>query len=143
MTRTLQLVARSGDDWLAMPAEAVEAVVRVADVVPVPGAPAHVRGLAAIRSRILTLIDLPCLVGQPGARPVYMAIVSIDGHAYGISLDEVDDVMDLADAGPAPARHSAGWSLIEPHIAEAGPRVILMVDPAKIIAAATALSLAA
>ena len=49
----LILLARVGDQRVAFDAKAVDAVVDIDAVIPVPMAPDSVRGLAAIRSRVV------------------------------------------------------------------------------------------
>jgi purine-binding chemotaxis protein CheW len=136
MSDNLHLVARVGQSWVAMPAERIEAVVRVADVVPVPGAPAVVGGLVAIRSRILTLIDTGQLVGETGALAPYMAIVTMDGHGYALTLDEIDDVTVLSAFAEVPAPLSAGWAQLQPEMADHRGEALLVLDPDRMIGAA-------
>lgn len=134
----IHLIGTIGGHAVALPADTVEAVVRIEETVTVPGAPSSVRGLAAIRSRILTVIDSACVVGDPGGRATYMAIVSVDGHGYGLTLDTVEDVVELGATQVMPATLSAGWAQLDPRICDHRGRVLLVVDPEALIAAASA-----
>ena len=51
----------------------VEAVVKLTDISPVPGMGAHVAGLSALRSRVLTIIDVAALIRMAQATPVEQA----------------------------------------------------------------------
>src|SRR3712207_9580094 len=53
----LLLVARIGGERVALAASAVESVVELDTLIFVPRAAAHVAGLSALRSRVLTVID--------------------------------------------------------------------------------------
>lgn len=133
----IHLIGTIGTHAVALPADAVEAVVRIEETVTVPGAPPSVRGLAAIRSRILTVIDSACVVGEVGGAARYMAIVSIDGHGYGLTLDTVEDVVELGMTQAMPATLSAGWAQLDPRLCDHRGRVLLVVRPEALIAAAS------
>lgn len=65
-------------DRLAVPLEEVREVARVRQIAPVPRAPAVIRGLANIRGRVVTLLDMDVLYGRPSG-PVPAA--EAPGHA--------------------------------------------------------------
>ena len=133
----IHLIGTIGNHAVALPADAVEAVVRIGETVPAPGAPPTIRGLAAIRSRILTVIDSGQVVGEAGGNAAYMAIVSIDGHGYGLTLDTVEDVVELGATQPVPATLTAGWARLNPCICDHRGRVLLVIAPEALIAAAS------
>jgi len=141
MSRDLQsnlyLLCRVGSTDLAFPAENIEAVVRVRSVVPTPGAPPCVSGLAAIRSRLLTLIDSAVVAGEAAGDPAFMAIITIDGHGYGLLLDAIEDVVALPPSEPLPALVSAGWQALSPQLVDHAGRLLLLIEPAQFIARAT------
>lgn len=136
MSETIYLVGTIGDCSVAIPADHVEAVVRIDEVIPAPGAPPSVRGLVAIRSRILTLIDSCKVVGESSCDAAFMAIVSIDGHGYGLMLDSVEDVVALGGLRPFPSGLTPGWARLNPQMCDHRGRVLLVVDPAALIAVA-------
>ena len=136
MSEAIYLVGTIGDCSVAIPADHVEAVVRIDEVIPAPGAPPSVRGLVAIRSRILTLIDSCKVVGENSCDAAFMAIVSIDGHGYGLMLDLVEDVVALGALRPAPSGLTPGWARLNPQMCDHRGRVLLVVDPAALISAA-------
>lgn len=136
MSETIYLVGTIGDCSVAIPADHVEAVVRIGVVIPAPGAPSSVRGLVAIRSRILTLIDSCKVVGEISCDTGFMAIVSIDGHGYGLMLDLVEDVVALDALRPLPSGLTPGWARLQPQICDHRGRVLLVIDPEALIAAA-------
>ncbi len=65
----LHLVGRLGGRGVLFPATQVRRVVDIADVVPVPRAAPAVRGLAALRSRVVTVIDSWRLLDLPPPPP--------------------------------------------------------------------------
>jgi purine-binding chemotaxis protein CheW len=106
MTENLFLFASIAGSPIAIRASEIEAVVRIGDVVPIPLVPAHVRGLAALRSRVLTVIDMQARVfGTDGRdRPAGLAVIAdIAAHSYGFLVDSVSDICD-APGGIRPIR---------------------------------------
>jgi purine-binding chemotaxis protein CheW len=90
----LFLIAHVAGRTVAIASDQVESVVDIGVITPVPRADRVVRGLAALRSRVVTVIDTPAALGLPpregeSGRAV---IVRRDGHYYGLLVDALDDV---------------------------------------------------
>jgi purine-binding chemotaxis protein CheW len=112
-------------------------VLHIDHAVPVPGAPSAVRGLVSIRSRVLVLIDSAAIVGEKMDEPArYMAITSVDGHSYACTLDGLDDVITLGELQPVPVVMQAGWRSVAPQVADHHGEAVLVIDPARLVAAA-------
>lgn len=99
MTENLFLFATIAGTPVAVRASEIEAVVRLGDIVPIQRVPAHVRGLAALRSRVLTVVDIESRIfGRPMAiedRP--LAVVSeISAHTYGLLVETVSDICEAS-----------------------------------------------
>ncbi|QGP80070.1 chemotaxis protein CheW [Sphingobium sp. CAP-1] len=102
----LYLLATLAGTRIAVDAREVEAVVRLTDISPVPGMGAHVAGLSALRSRVLTIIDVAALIrGQrtPTAQRSLAIISNISGHSYGLMVDTVSDICRVPE-GELPLR---------------------------------------
>lgn len=102
----LYLLANLAGDRIAIDTSEVEAVVRVNDVSPVPGMGAHVAGLSALRSRVLTIIDLTALVHRqpmPADQRGLVVIADVSGHSYGFLVDSVTDICRIPN-GEMPLR---------------------------------------
>lgn len=96
----LYLFARIGGTNVAIATGQIEAVVKLTEISPVPRVPAHVAGLSALRSRVLTIIDTAALVwDRPAtAGPGSFAIITdIVGHSYGMTVDSVSDIAPVPD----------------------------------------------
>lgn len=116
----LYLLARVAGTAVAILTDEIEAAVRLRDIVPVPGAPAHVAGLSALRSRVLTVVDAAALItgeivaAPPGSEDgAYAVMCDVGGHSYGILVDGVDDIVEI-ETPPLPlcGRIDKIW---EPH----------------------------
>jgi purine-binding chemotaxis protein CheW len=110
----LLLVVTIAGERVALPSAAVESVVELDTLIPVPRAAPHVAGLSALRSRVLTVIDcmrsleLGATDCSDGIREA--AVVELEGHHYALIVDLVEDVIEaLSDPAPVRAAMSPGW----------------------------------
>src|SRR4051812_14587253 len=137
----LLLIARLAGRRVAFPASSIEAVVELEGITPAPCAAPHVAGLAALRSRVLTVIDgLAALdLGRAGTQGRDAVVIPCEGHTYALLVEEVEDVI-AADAPPVPlaAPVGAGWDRVAIGTVEIGAALFLLVDPYLLIAGPTA-----
>jgi purine-binding chemotaxis protein CheW len=139
----LLLVVAIADERVALPAAAVEAVVELEALIPVPRAAPHVAGLSALRSRVLTVIDcmrsleLGVTDCSDGIREA--AVVELDGHHYALIVDLVEDVVEaLSEPAPVRAAMAPGWERIAEGMVETEAGPLLLVDVAALVAGAEA-----
>lgn len=137
----LYLIATIAGQPVAIRASAIESVVDIGEVTPVPRAPVHVAGVAALRSRLLTIICSERALGlpNPARRATRGVVVSVEGHLYGILVCGIDDVC-LIEQAPRPVRSrlDAGWSAVALGMLDFGEETLLLVDPARLIAGSQA-----
>jgi purine-binding chemotaxis protein CheW len=134
----LTLIARMAGRRVAFPASEVEAVVELEGITPAPRAAAHVAGLSALRSRVLTVIDamasleLGCALDTGLVEAI---VVNSGGHPYALLVEEVEDVIEV-DGTPLPVRApiGAGWDRVAIGMIDAGDDLLLLVDPHLVIA---------
>lgn len=114
MSETLILFANIAGTPIAVRAYEVEAVVRLQEITPVPLMPRHVCGLASLRSRVLTIIDMEARVfgASPPVRPAALAIIAdVGAHSYGFLIDSVRDICLTPDAiQPILGRIDSQWA---------------------------------
>jgi purine-binding chemotaxis protein CheW len=133
----LFLIVRLAGERVALPASDVEAVVEIDSVVPAPGTPPHVAGLAALRSRVVTVIDCPAALGfatdtTPG-RDAVVAVV--DGHPYALLVEEVEDVIEAdGESVPLPVRTAPLWRRVAKAMVPAEGNLLLLIDVPALIA---------
>ena len=136
MMELLLIVSLAGER-VAVPAADVESVVELEGLTPVPRSAAHVAGLSALRSRVLTVID--CIasleLGEPGARELREAIVvEVDGHPYALAVDSVEDVVETdGDIKPVRTSLKGGWRRVARGMVEAEGDLLLLIDPAALL----------
>jgi purine-binding chemotaxis protein CheW len=135
----LLLVVTIGGERVALPAAAVESVVELDTLIPVPRAPQHVAGLSALRSRVLTVVD--CMrslnLGETdcsdGIREA--AVVELDGHHYALLVDLVEDVVEaVSEPQPIRAAMGEGWERVSLGMIETETGPLLLVDVGALIA---------
>ncbi len=140
----LKLIARIADQQVAIAADSVESVVEVDAITSVPLAAPHIAGLAALRSRVLTIIDSYAAleIGRSPREGLLQAIVvTIDNHLYGLLVDEVVDVATISgDPEPLHAGLSRGWSNAALGLVEHQDHALLLLDAARMVAGPTAIA---
>jgi purine-binding chemotaxis protein CheW len=139
----LLLVVTIAGERVAIPAAAVESVVELDTLIPVPRAAPHIAGLSALRSRVLTVVDCmrslelgetDCLDGIREA-----AVVELDGHHYALIVDLVEDVVESAsEPQPVRAAMGEGWERVSQGMVETETGPLLLVDVGALIAGAEA-----
>ena len=139
----LLLIVTIAGDRVALPAVAVESVVELDTLIPVPRAAAHVAGLSALRSRVLTVIDcrrsleLGTTDCADGIREA--AVVELDGHHYALIVDVVEDVVEaLSEPSPMRAAMGSGWERASKGMVETEAGPLLLVDVAALISGSEA-----
>jgi len=134
----LLLVATIAGSRVALPASAVEGVVELDALIPVPRAAPHIAGLSALRSRVLTVIDCRrSLELDPidGPRVPEAVVAEVDGHHYALLVDQVEDVVDaLGSPRPVRAAMTAGWERVSLGMIETAEGPLLLVDVAALVA---------
>lgn len=133
----LLLIARVAGERIAIAACDVEAVVEIEDIIPVPRSVPHLAGLAALRSRVLTVVDCAASLelGSSLAGASRDAIVvPIDGHPYALLMDEVEDVVEFSGhIEPVRTALGTGWRRVARGTVEAEGDLLLLIDPAGLV----------
>lgn len=100
MAESLYLIAHIAGRGIAIDAAEVDSVVDIEEIVPVPGSGREVRGVAALRSRVVTVLDSWTILGLDAASmPTGRAVITrVEGHDYAILVDTVEDVASFETA---------------------------------------------
>jgi purine-binding chemotaxis protein CheW len=132
----LHLLAHVAGRAIAVPANAVDSVVDLSSIVAAPRAHPAVRGLAALRSRVVTVIDTWQVLGLPPGPPdAARAILTVvDGHYHALLVDRLEDVAPL-EVAPVPAGLALGrrWAGVVTGTAEREGTPLLVIDVACLI----------
>jgi purine-binding chemotaxis protein CheW len=136
------LLVRIAGEMAALDSARIQSVVELEAVTPVPQGPAHVAGLAALRSRAMTVIDcrrsleLPDDEDRPADDDGALAVVvELDEYLYALLVDQVEEVVPL-EGDPAMLRTDLlpGWSRVTLGMVETSAGPALLLDPDKLVA---------
>jgi purine-binding chemotaxis protein CheW len=135
--KNLFLIAVIAGERIVLAADDVESVVEIEAITPVPRLAAHVAGLAALRSRVLTMIDCRAALGfgvSPREGVLAAVVVTVEGYSYGLLVDQVDDVATI-DGEPVPigGAMAPGWAHAGRAMVPIDDEVLLLVDPAALV----------
>lgn len=137
----LYLLVQIAGRRAAIPGALVQSVVEIDQVVPVPLAPPHVAGLAALRSRALTVIDTRAAIGidpEQFGTEGRAAVVEVEGHGYALLVDEVADVAQAeAVAAKSDATMGPEWDRISPGRIETSIGPAVLIDVAELVMGCT------
>lgn len=137
----LLLIVRLAGERVALPADEVEAVVEIEGITPVPRSAAHVAGLTALRSRVLTVIDCAASLqaGRSETKARDAVVTVVDGHPYALLVDGVEDVVEASgDARPVRTALTGGWRRVTKGTVDAQGDLFLLIDPGALIAGSEA-----
>jgi purine-binding chemotaxis protein CheW len=117
----LYLIAQIAGRAVAINSDQVESVVDIGEVTAVPRSASQVRGLAALRSRVVTVVDTQAALGleASGIEAKRAVITRVEGHHYAMLVEALEDVapFDLLplEAGITldKAWRSAGLGVVE------------------------------
>lgn len=142
-TMTLLLVTIGGEA-AAIDTRSVKSVIELETVTPVPGQPAHVEGLAALRSSALVVIDCRRALDLPevkakadgGSGPQLAVVVEVEGFLHALIVDAVADVVAVSDDEMAPvrARLGRGWARVSRAMVGTAAGPAQLIDVASLIA---------
>ena len=126
---TMFLLATVADRTVAIPVDQVESVVDLGPVVPVPGAPPYIWGLAALRSKLLTVISSRLLLGAERQAPKRAVIMTVDGHGYAILVSQLEDVAEFKAAALPPGLLLSGaWRTVASGVVDHRGEPVLVID---------------
>lgn len=92
---------RIGNDYFGLEAAHVREIVGTSTLTPLPGAPAHIRGIVVLRRQVVGVLDLGLFLGLDSGRDDVQSsggvelksrtvIVEIGKYVAGIHVDQVD-----------------------------------------------------
>ena len=131
----LFLIAHVAGRTVAIESQQVESVVDIGEITAVPRAPHMVRGLAALRSRVVTVVDTRMALGLAGDDGASRAvIVRAEGHHYAMLVDALDDVspFELQPLANGVALDPA-WRAIALGLIERDGEPVLAIDLARLV----------
>ncbi|MEP0191772.1 MAG: chemotaxis protein CheW [Erythrobacter sp.] len=118
----------------ALSANDVKSVIELTDPTPVPCTPDFIRGIAAVRSKTLTVVDCRLAIGLNASdfpTDHRAAAVEIDGHMYALIVDAIDEVAtSISEPEQVAGGFGPEWSRVACGMVETdnGPAIWLNLD---------------
>jgi purine-binding chemotaxis protein CheW len=135
---TLHVVFKVGDADYALAAETVLQMESFAGATPVPGAAPFVAGIVQIRGRIIPVVDLRIRFGAVAGAPALDNRIVVGQHGdriVGLLVDSAREVVKIEPSKlkpPPPVLTFEGRGFVKA-VAQIGPRLVMIVDFARVI----------
>lgn len=96
-----------GDEMLGLPMDVVEEVLTRSPITPIPGTAKFVKGLAAVRGKIMSVIDGAIRLGLNGRGDDHFVICRVRGNQTAVTIDRPIEAGSLSVRRLAPAETQA------------------------------------
>jgi purine-binding chemotaxis protein CheW len=122
----------------------IQDVFSLRSLTPVPGARPEIAGVLNLRGRIVTAIDARQRLGlspRPQGHAGVMAVgVEYQGESYGILVDQVGEVLRLADQEfePNPVNLDPTWKEVSQGVYRLDGRLLMILDIDHLLSVAAA-----
>jgi len=104
------LLWRSGAIRCGAPIQRVARVLPHPPVTAIPDAPPAVLGVSNIEGKLVTVVDCRVLLGEPAPGPgAELVLVRVGTRTVGLAVDEVKDIVVVADRALLPGRDGREW----------------------------------
>jgi purine-binding chemotaxis protein CheW len=89
------IVFRVGDEEFGVPIGAVQEIIKVGIVTPIPDSPSFIKGLINVRGDIVAIIDVRARFSLPTEEEPskHIVIVNQEGSLFGLMVNEVLEVL--------------------------------------------------
>ncbi|MEP0520062.1 MAG: chemotaxis protein CheW [Hyphomicrobiales bacterium] len=145
----IQYVTMKIDGQLfGLPIDRVHDVFMPEAVTFVPMSHDAIAGVLNLRGRIVTAIDMRCLLGLPdqsGDNPLMAVGIEARGESYGLIIDAVGEVLDLPvhSKEPNPANLDERWRNIAAGIHRLEGQLLVILDVDRVLSALAGIKSAA
>jgi len=101
------IVFRIEDEEFGIPIEAVQEIIKVGMITPIPDSPAFIQGLINVRGDIVAVINLKArfFISSDEGIAKHIVIAKQPESLFGIMVDEVIEVLRIQEADIKPPPH--------------------------------------
>ncbi len=132
---------RLRDEEIGLDIGSVKEITRVADITHIPEAPSFIYGVTNLRGQVIAVIDLARQFGlapqQDLPETAKIVVTEIKGQTEGMLVDEVSEVLKIADENIEPAPELIQTEVRTDYIKGVGKldnRLIILLDLEKLLA---------
>jgi purine-binding chemotaxis protein CheW len=128
-----------GEQLLGVAVTDIQDVFALQSLTPVPGARPEIAGVLNLRGRIVTAIDARRRLGLPprpeGHKGMMAVGVEHEGEAFGVLVDQVGEVLRLADADfePNPVNLDPVWKDVSHGVYRLDGRLLMTIDISRLL----------
>ena len=132
------VTAMVAGELIGLPILQVQDVFVPEGITRVPLAPPEIAGVINLRGRIVTLIDLRSRLGMPPREadaPVMAIGVEAGGESFGLLIDSIGEVLQLADVErePNPVHLDARLARVSTGIHRLEGRLLMVIDVDRVL----------
>lgn len=93
------VIFRIGDEQFAVETSKVQSINDIMEITKVPKAPKYIKGLINLRGNIISLLDINLLldIEKNDAEQNNIIILEVDDEQVGMTVDEVDEVLEIEE----------------------------------------------
>jgi purine-binding chemotaxis protein CheW len=132
---------RLRDEEFGLDIGSVREITRVTDITHIPEAPSFIYGVTNLRGQVIAVIDLARQFGlapqQDLPETAKIVVTEIKGQTVGMLVDEVPEVLKIADENIEPAPELVQTEVRTDYIKGVGKldnRLIILLDLEKLLA---------
>ncbi|MES2218006.1 MAG: chemotaxis protein CheW [Pseudomonadota bacterium] len=94
------IVFRVGDEEFGVPINAVQEIIKIGNITPIPDSPDFIRGLINVRGDIVAIIDVRARFSLPTEEEPskHIVIVKQEGNLFGLMVNEVMEVLRIQES---------------------------------------------
>ncbi|WP_040211181.1 chemotaxis protein CheW [Clostridium polynesiense] len=91
------VIFKLGDEQFAVETSKVQGINDIMNMTKIPKAPPHIKGLINLRGNIISILDINMLLNMESSNKEQsnIIILNIMEEQIGITVDEVDEVLDI------------------------------------------------
>ena len=139
MEKQLVIFDLAGEDF-GIEIAAVESIVKMQDITPIPHAPEYVKGVTNLRGSVLPVIDLKSRFGikvGEETRNTRIVVVTMGELKVGMIVDAVSEVLTIEDTviEPTPPMVSTVATEFITGIAKIDKRLVVLLDLGRVLTA--------
>ena len=115
-------------------------------ITAIPNTPAYIKGVMNLRGAVVPVVDLRAKFGMPATeynKFTVIIVVMLGTRVTGLVVDAVSDVLNInrSDIEPPPELDTTVDLSCITGLAKAGPKLILLLDIERVVAAAEVVAL--
>jgi len=129
-----------GEEHFGIDIAAVEGIVKLQEITPVPHAPSYVEGVTNLRGAVLAVMDLKKRFGMDAGertRDTRIVVAMMGTLKVGMVVDAVSEVLRIDDSviEPTPPMITTVDSAFITGIAKIDTRLVILLDLGKVLSA--------